>query len=496
MVKHIKPIYQCLCFAILTGLVLTASFQVSAKEMPYYSYTYSYVKGYPEAVHSPAPFEPVQRVDSQVMGDRLSQPVDLFIDDRGVFYILDKGNNLILIVDDKWNVIKEISSFFNPETDQEDSFHAPEGICVDKDGDIYVADTQNNRVVILDKDGTYKKSFTTPKSKLFDDNYVFFPIKIAVDSVKRMYVISRNDFAGILYFNADTTFFGYMGSNRVTFNPIDMIWKKIMTEEQKNQSIQFVPVEYTNLCLDRAGFIYTVSASPSEATPVKLLNTSGDDVLLHAGYSPDISGDVSPDQLMRSTLIDICADDNGTYYVLDFKLGHIFAYNSEGFLLYAFGSLGEQIGTFTMPSAIGIRGNNLYVLDESTKCINIFTMTEYAEEIRKAEKLYNSGNYDESLNAWDQVSKMNGNFELAYAQIGKIQLMQGKYEDAMHNFKLGNVRGDSILQQNGYNKSFIEYRKQFLSKYLAQFIIAGFLLLILIFLLLRWRRFRKRQKGG
>lgn len=471
-----------------------------AREMPYPTYIYSYITGSAQVVHSPAAYEPVERIGTEKLGNHLSEPTDLFVDDKGNFYILDKGANMILMTDNHWNVIKEITFFQNTDTNQEDGFNAPEGLCVSADETIYVADTQNSRVVILDKNGVYKGSVTTPKSNLFDDNYSFLPTKVAVDSVGRIYVISRNDYQGILQFNADYSFFGYMGSNQVTFNIVDMIWKKLLTEDQLNQTVQFIPVEYTNLYLDDEEFIYTVSASPTETTPIKLLNSSGDDVLLHAGYSSSIAGDeqvLASGKGTRSTLIDICADSTGTYFALDSSLGHIFAYNSEGFLLYAFGAMGNQIGTFATPTAIEIWKDQLYVLDSETKSISVFGMTEYAREIRNAEKLYNSGKYDESMQVWQRVAKMNGNFELAYAQIGKIQLMQEKYEEAMRNFELGYVRGDMVQQQNGYNKAFTEYRKQFLASHLPMIILIV-VAVILIAVAVYWmiKRRKKTKKGA
>lgn len=463
-----------------------------AREMPYPTYTYSYITGAPQTVHSPAAYEPVERIGTQVLGNDLSEPADLFVDDNGYFYILDKGSNMVLITDSNWKVVKKITAFQNTETGQEDYFNAPEGLCVADDGTIYVADTQNSRVVVLDKNGKYKGVVTTPQSNLFDGNYQFLPTKVAVDSVGRIFVISRNDFQGILQFNADYSFFAYMGSNRVTFNPVDMIWKKLMTETQRDKMESFIPVEYTNLFLDSEEFLYTVSSSPTETTPVKLLNSSGDDVLLHAGYSAQIKGD----EFVQSQLIDICADSMGTYYVLDFSLGHIFAYNSEGFLLYVFGALGDQIGTFATPVAIEIWKDQLYVLDSKTKSISVFAMTEYAQEIRKAETLYNTGHYEESKDSWQRVAKMNGNFELAYAQIGKIQLMQEDYEAAMHNFELGYVRGDMVQQQNGYNKAFTEYRKQFLARNLPIIIVVAAILILAGVVVYMLRKRKKQAKKG
>ena len=51
------------------------------------------------------------------------------------------------------------------------------------------------------------------------------------------------------------------------------------------------------------------------------------------------------------------------YSLLDRRRGRIFTYDHEGNLLYIFGGLGTQAGTFVTPVAIENIGNTIIVLD-------------------------------------------------------------------------------------------------------------------------------------
>ena len=215
---------------------------------------------------------------------------------------------------------------------------------------------------------------------------------------------------------------------------------------------------------------------------------------MRAGYT-DVVGDVKTSKetsFQSSLFVDIAPGQNGMYYALDAAKGRVFVYNNEGFLYYVFGALGTQLGTFGTPSAIEMRGDDVLVLDESRRTLTVFSKTEYGRLISEADNLYNTGKYEESVAAWQKVLKLNSNFELGYAQIGKVRLMEEKYQEAMRDFELGNYRGSSVTLTDGYNKAFTEYRKQQAAFWIAPVVIAVLALYI-------WHvlsRRRKRKEAG
>ncbi|MBP3388440.1 MAG: hypothetical protein J6K98_01040 [Clostridia bacterium] len=442
---------------------------------PYESYTYSTATGTEEYVYSPAPFTADAYMDGNTMGTALSRPSDFAFDAEGRMYIIDSSLNKLVILDKNGKLEREITGF--DKDGQPDKFSGPRGFYLAKNGWIYICDTGNGRVVVLDNAGTLQKIYTCPDSPLLAENYEFKPSKIGVDTSGTMYIVNTNEYSGLMKITAAGTFVGFIGSNKAVVNPVLRIWKSIMSETHQEQLVSFVPIEYENIAMDEYGFLYAVSASTSETTPVKRLNLSGVDILIRSGYV-EVAGDVVFKEGDGSVLVDVCPTINGDYYVLDSNKCRVFAYNQEGYLLYAFGGRGTQVGTFSNPAALEYRDGRLYVLDEVAATVTVFSKTEYAEKITLAEDAYYDGEYETSAALWNDVLKINAYFELAYLQLGKISLHNGDHEEAMRCFKLGNYRGDTITYMTGYNKAFTEFRKDLMSKYLGVMVIGGVVLVI------------------
>lgn len=456
---------------------------------PYESYTYSTATGKEEYVYSPAPFIADSFMDGNTMGTELGRPSDFAFDSEGRMYLIDSSLNKLVILDAGGKLEREITGF--DHDGQPDTFSGPRGFYLTEDGRLYICDTDNQRVVVLDNTGALQKIYTCPDSPLLAENYEFKPSKIGVDVSGTMYIVNTNEYSGLMKLTADGTFVGFIGSNKAVVNPVLRIWKSLMSETQQEQLVSFVPIEYENIAMDDYGFLYAVSASTSETTPVKRLNLSGVDILIRSGYV-DVAGDVLYQEGQGSVLVDVCPSENGDYYVLDSNQCRIFAYNQEGYLLYAFGGRGTQIGTFTNPAALEYQNGKLYVLDEVAATVTVFEKTAYAENITQAGDAYYKGEYEKSAALWNDVLKINAFFELAYLQLGKISLRSGDYEEAMRCFKLGNYRGDTITYMTGYNKAFTEYRKKLMSRYLGVMVIGGAVLVIGGSV---WQRVRRKKRG-
>jgi tetratricopeptide (TPR) repeat protein len=77
---------------------------------------------------------------------------------------------------------------------------------------------------------------------------------------------------------------------------------------------------------------------------------------------------------------------------------------------------------------------------------------------------YSAGRYESSAEIWEQVLKLNGNFELARIGIGRAALRQGEFRKAMHYFRLGHFR-------SGYSRAFFLYRKQWMEENLFRLLL-------------------------
>ncbi|OMF84328.1 hypothetical protein BK146_31165 [Paenibacillus sp. FSL R7-0333] len=432
---------------LVSVLLLVSLCPRPAGAAPYEGYTYSY---WGDAVQSPIAYLPSRAISGLEAGTGAwTAPGDLFVSAEGLLYVLDSGNGRIVVLDKEWNTLRVIEGFRNGE--KKDSFNNPEGLFVTDAGRIYVADTENRRLVELDGTGTFVREIGAPKADVIGAGFEYFPRKVIVDKAGRIYVVGRGVYEGLIEFDSDGQFTGFMGTNKVQFDPVDLFWKSVSTKEQREKMVQFIPLEFNNVDVDEDGFIYTTTVDKKTFSPVKRLNPSGIDVLRVGGEIPPI-GDLSKD---RSAFIDIDVTGNGVYRALDATRGRIFTYNEDGKLLYVIGQLGSQLGTFKNPAALESYENAIYVLDRDLGRITEFTVTRFGSMVNEANTLYSSGKHDEAAKLWREVLKLDANYEMAYVGIGKSLLRQGEYKEAMTYLKLGNDR-------EYYSKALGKYRREYM----------------------------------
>jgi len=438
-------------------------------QAPYKSYTYNMSGGNINVVYSPLPYLPVRVIDSKTIGVQMKRPEDFHKDSFGNIYVIDSETNKLLCLDDDWNLISEITGYFSDGIFLE--FNKPQGVFVSTEDIIYIADTGNKQIVVLDNKGDFIYKISELNSPIFKDNFVFEPLKLAIGESGSIYVLAKGVYEGIMEITQNGDFIGYIGSNPVQYDPIELLWKNIMTTEQKDRMVQFTPIEYTNIHIDKTGFIYAVTSSENIDTPVRRLNPSGRDILIRNPIIPvnPIHGDsrtIDIDTTIKgpSVFVDICTHNNGIYSVLDSKRGRIFTYDNQSNLLHVFGGIGtNQLGTFRRPVAIEVKGEDILVLDSGLASITIFEPTKYSTLISEGINLYNMGLYDESLEIWENVVILNTNFDYAYSKMGNAYLRQNRYEESMESFKLS-------YDKKGYAKAYKKYREGFLQDNLAYFL--------------------------
>lgn len=441
-------------FAMFMVFFLGAITQEAYALIPYEGYNYD---DWEDVTPSPVAYIPESNLSGTAMGTGLlNQPSDLFIDAEGKVYIVDTNNNRIVILDQEFRFQEEILSFMNQ--DQEDHFNKPSSIYVNNEGNLYIADTENMRIVVLDQEHRLKTIIENPTSETFAADFKFLPVKVGVDFANRVYVIAKGVFQGIMSFDENGKFYGYVGTINVSVNPIDILWRSLSTKEQRKKQVLFIPTEFTGLDLDEDGFIYTTNVDNSAADTIKRLNPSGNDVLKKKEI-----GSVSGDLLFRpfglysgaTRFTDIAVNNVGIYSGIDTTRGRIFTYDHEGNLLYIFGGLGNQVGTFKKPVAIEYQGDKILVLDQERGEIVIFRPTRYGQLINEAVTLRYNGDEEQAVYLWEEVLKLDANFELAYVGIGKSLLAKGDNKEAMRYLKLG-------MDQKHYSVAYKRYRNEVL----------------------------------
>ena len=439
------------------------------------NYTYNYDFWF-EQVSSPDAY----RVSEYILGTDLE--VGHFRDPQGLFirnnriYICDSGNNRIIKIEvdenGKHTVKANVSSVII--NGKESPFNYPMDIFENRDGNLYITDTNNKRVLILDNNWKYIHTIDKPKDESIEEIAEFLPVKIVVDFANRVFIQARNIFNGLMEFDNRWEFSGYMGANKVSVNPIDYIWKLISTQAQKERMDLFIPTEYSNVALDKEGFIY-VTNSLGQTDPIRRLNAMGQDILIRNGYEDPV-GDLAVGNAGgisgRSRFIDVVAFDNDSYACFDRTRGRIFMYDFQGNLLYAFGGVGNRKGSFLKPTALDKMGYALYALDSGAATLTRFDLTEYGALINEALNEYKAGHYESSALFWEETLKTNGNYDLAYIGIGRAALRQREYQKAMKYYKLKHYR-------EGYGKAFQLYRKEWMEENLWKILLVlGILLFV------------------
>jgi len=463
------------CLMILVSMPIQA--QAAEKG---YTYTYDY---WGDVQYSPDAYEVVGSYTAVDFGldKKMTSPQGLFVYEDYI-YICDTNNNRILELQrtgaKEIKLVREITEFTGDV--EVNTFNAPHDIAVNEDY-FYIADKSNGRILKLTKDLEYVMAFTKPVDATFDQAMEFLPHKIVIDSAGRVYCIATNVNKGLIKYEPDGTFVGYIGATPASYNFIDYVWKKLATKAQRAQMENFVPTEYDNIYIDHEGFIYTTTTNVTEVEidngsvdPVRRLNMMGSDILIRNGNWV-ICGDIWIDNAGGfsgpSLLTDVTAFENESYVVLDRNRGRLFGYDDQGNLLFAFGGSGNVDGYFRTPSAIEHMGYDLLVLDQVDCSLTIFTPTEYGSLIYEAMDLFKAGDYTGSEAAWQKVIALNGNYDLAYIGIGRALLRQQRYREAMDYFEL---KWDA----DNYSKAFQYYRKEWVEENIIWIVVALGVLII------------------
>lgn len=466
-----KKLYSILLIALTLVMILPS---VVSAATPYATYTYS-AGG--QVLTSPAAYVPDTLVDAAYMGIAgFDDPRDMFVGPDGKVYFVLGSANKVVVCDRYCKYLFEITSFTN-EHGVPDTFANPSGVFVNEEN-IFVCDTDNNRIIMFDTEGNYQKIISKPVSNLFEEGSIYKPVACVVDDYGRLFVVSSTTYQGIIVLNTNGDFFGFIGAQKVSISALDILWRKIQTDEQREQSEEYVSTEFNNISIDGDNFIYVTTSSISEAdqqgainakskasdfAPVKKLNASGRDVMKRNGFYPP-SGEVRVTNISTanitgaSKIIDVAIGPEGTWSIIDEKRSKVFTYDENGNLLFTFGDKGTQTGNVDSVEAIAYQGSDILLLDKTNDNIVIYRRTEYADLLITALQHDNERKYDMTIDDWTEILKRNNNFDAAYIQIGKALYRQGKYEEAMQYYQYA-------YDTENYSEAYKEVRKQWANSY-------------------------------
>ena len=416
----------------------------------------------------------------------LSSASDLFVDSDNQIYIADSGNQRILILNDKFQKKSEIHEVKSP--DGINTLSNPQGIFKAKDGLLYICDTGNSRVIAVDDQLKVVRLIDGAGIVAINENMTFKPEKVVADDDGNVFVVSSAVYQGIMRFDKQNSFKSFFAPNEVQ-TTVDVLmlsmWKKLFSSEQKDMISKTLPTPYNNLIIDNEGFIYATSSQSEAGQEVKRLNATGSNILKTSMMKSDgnIFGDyeitVKENKSVTNSFVDVHVDTDGILSVIDSKSNKVFQYDRECNAIAVFGGTGERKGNFKAIVAIEKLNNNYLVLDRDKGCITVFSPTEYILEVRNALKDYHEGRYLESEDSWKNILQQNSNFLIAYRSIGRAALQQNRYQEAMQMLKRGN---DKYF----YSLTLKEYRKEFTRRYFLVLLFGTIAVISAFVWLCRW----------
>lgn len=403
----------------------------------------------------------------------MNHPEDLFLGPDELLYVADTENDRVLKLDLEGNVLDIITSAAGVP------FKKPRGVYVHDDLSVWVADTGNLRIATLNADLTDRKIYIKPDSALLASNFTFDVQKIFVNNAGYIYALKG---ANLISLDEGNGFRGYFGATEVGFSLSRFLTRLLGSKSQVERTVKQEPASYSNFYIGADQMIYGILSTKSTAQ-IRKLNSVGSNT-----YPEDTYGIILKDKdnkPLEPFFADITVEKNGILSLVDKNSGLVYQYDQEGNLLCCFGGLGDSGGRFQIPiSIVADSRGYLYVLDYATGIITIFQPTRFIRLIHQAVTLHGEGRYEEALDYWKDALEIDSNFALAHQGIAKVMGKQEKWEASMRAYYLAD-------DKEGYSEAFAEYRHGLFRQY---FLLVVALAAAVIFIC-AWLLSRGKQKA-
>ena len=326
--KFAKILVFSLILILVFGTVYASAFE------SYDTYTYS-ING--EPLKSPAAYTPVREVSYAdmklgrlgVTGKllNLKAPSDIVSDNEGNIYIVDKDNNRIVVLN-KYYTAKAIIDTYVDDYGKTQTFSAPNGIfvtdptvSVNQEKFIYICDTENQRIVIFDENFQYVRTIVKPDSALVTS---FKLEAIAVDKYGRIFAVSSQFDEGVIVMSSEGDFSGFIGAQKVSYSLLEVIWRNFQTAEQRKNQVRNVAVAYNNITVDSSGFVYVTNSEIDASKQYKAIKSK------NADDSPVKKLNSAGDEIMKrngffdpggEVAVSTLSPTNGVSKIIDIAMG-------------------------------------------------------------------------------------------------------------------------------------------------------------------------------
>ncbi len=487
----------CMCLVLLTPLTVAAA-------TPTESYTHQEsASGNRQTVYSRDVYEAIRQIDGDSLGiDSLAGITDIYCATDGMIYLLCGEASRLFVLNSKYEFVKEISIQSADGTPC--NYKGAQGIYVNKENKIFLADTLNSRIVITNEDGVIINETGTPQSDIIPEGFFYQPMKVLEDNEGYIYVLSQGCYYGILLYSAEFEFLGFYGANEVKTTVLDTLaylWELLTSnDEKKAQTVKVLPYTMVDLTIDSEGYIYTCTGASDNlgSGQLRKISPGGSNIL----YRRELNGTASSASdynfletkvvrrlgvVRKQNVVALEVGQNGYMYALDDTYGKIYMYDQNCNLISVFGGgvkAGNQLGTFQSAVSVTTVGTDLLVADAATSSLTLFELTDFGQTLYSAQELYFQSRYSEAKPYWEKIIKQDGNSRLGYQGLAKAYYSEGDAENAVKYAKLG-------LDYVVYEQVHQERISQFIGKHFVLIFLAAVLLITTVVVALI--KIRKRK---
>ena len=395
--------------------------------------------------------------DSVGLSNAFDGLTDICYGNNDEVYILCGLNSRIVKLNSDYTFCRELSiSDANGETVD---FAGAKGIYIDKNENIYIADTEHGRIIITGNDGVVKEIWSKPESGTVPEDFVYQPTSVIRDEQGYTYILSLGCYYGALTYSPSGEFQGFYGSNTVNASALDtleFLWEKLTgNDTKKSVSTKKLPYSFVDFALDKDGYMVICTGTTDGTTngvgQIRKISPGGSDIL----YSSEQSGksilsstlNFLEDKVIKKNnqsypqnLMSIDVDKSGLIYAVDKTYGLIYIYDDGCNLLGAFGGgngLGNKLGLFSTAESIAVNGDTVLIADSKNRSISVFKITEYGKALKVAQNLYLQGQYKEAEPYWEKILKLDSGNQLAYKGLAMVKYTDGDNNSAMEYAKKG-----------------------------------------------------------
>lgn len=335
------------------------------------------------------------------------------------------------------------------------------GVYSDNDGFIYIADTNNARILVLNQQGQVISTLNRPESDLIPEDFMYQPVSITKDPQGYIYILSLGCYYGaLLYAPEDNEFLGFYGANTVESTALDALgylWERLTSNDvKKAASTKKLPYSFVDFGFDTEGYMVTCTDNTGESDAksngvgqIRKISPNGENILYKKQLKEGSTSSENVNFLETKAvyqeetgngtyrpqkLVSIAISEDGYIFVLDNTNGTIYIYDDECNLMSAFGGGlggGSQKGTFKTPVSLALSGMKLFVADYDNQSVTVFGPTEYGLLFRNAQSAYLEGDYSEAKEAWKQVLLADSGNQLALRGLAMVYYNEGDYHTAL-----------------------------------------------------------------